>query len=395
MNILYYLEKRKNKIVSFMKDSNLNVIILSNPENIFYYGNFNPILYSSPPFVIIKDTGKIFLLIHSLRNQHAQNSKNIFGEILLYGKWGQNKSIAFTYEKAIKKIIGENKINLGIEKKYISLELFESLKEKLNINIVKDIGVFITNQRMIKDEYEIECIKKACNLSDLGVKEIVENLKKGYSEKRACTEAHYKMRRAWEKDFSEYEICGFGSKDNGEVDSLNIWCMSNERISYGCDCPIDYMIKKGDLVLPMAWARVGGYCAETERTFFVEELSEEKDKIYETVLEARFKVFEILKPGIKFSKIYDEVEKIFIRNGYKNYLPGRIGHGIGLSAHDFPSISKENENILRENMVLTIEPGIMIENIGGVRHSDTILITKDGFELLTKLERGKLKIKLL
>ena len=157
----------------------------------------------------------------------------------------------------------------------------------------------------------------------------------------------------------------------------------------------DYKIKKGDLVLPMVWARVGGYCAETERTFFVEELSEEKNKIYDVVLEARNCVFKILKPGIRLNDIYKKVERVFIKNGYGSYLPGRVGHGIGLSAHGFPSISKENENILKENMILTIEPGIMIENIGGVRHSDTVLITKNGFELLTKIERNKLKIKLL
>lgn len=395
MNVLYYLQERKKKMVSFMKNNELDVVLLTNPENIFYYANFNPILYSSSPFIIIKNSGEIFLLIHSLRNQHAKDSKNIFGEIILYGKWGKNKSIAFTCEEAIQKIIGKDRINLGIEKNHITLKLYENLNENLSINIIEDIEMFILNQRMIKDTYEIDCIKKACKLSDLGVEEVIKNLKKGYSERRACTEAHYKMRREWEKNFSEYEICGFGSKHNGELDSLNVWCLSNERISYGCDCPIDYKIKKGDLVLPMVWARVGGYCAETERTFFVEELSEEKNKIYDVVLEARNCVFKILKPGIRLNDIYKKVERVFIKNGYGSYLPGRVGHGIGLSAHGFPSISKENENILKENMILTIEPGIMIENIGGVRHSDTVLITKNGFELLTKIERNKLKIKLL
>lgn len=391
MKIMEYIKKRKEKMVEFMKIKNIDSIILCNPENIFYYTNFNPILYSNPPFVIIKNNGEIIVLLHSIRKSHAESTKNMYGRTLFYGIWGETEIVATTYQKALIKILGLENIKIGIEMDSFSMKLFLELKEKLNIENISDITEFIKKQRIEKDNYEIECLKKAAELSDLGVQTVIEFLKKGYSEIQACTEAHYQMRKRWEEKYSEYEISGFGSRGNGQIDSFNVWCMSNERIVYGCDCPINYKVKKGDLVLPMAWARIGGYAAETERTIFIEELPREKMKLFETILEAREKVFSLIKPGILIEELYIESIKVFKKNGFNECLPGRIGHGIGLSIHEFPSISKGNKEVLKENMVLTIEPGIMFKDYG-IRYSDTILITKNGFKFLTKLRRNKIKI---
>ncbi|NME36293.1 MULTISPECIES: Xaa-Pro peptidase family protein [Fusobacterium] len=391
IEVIKCIEKRIEKLMYFMKEKNLDFIIISNPENIFYYTNFNPIIYSNPPFVIIKKTGECILLLHSIRKFHAEGSKNIFGKILFYGFWGETQSIGKTFQEALIKIVGITKIKLGIEMENLNLKLFLELKEKLNIENIFDVTGFIKQQRIIKDIYEIDCIRKAAELSDLGVKTVIKYLEIGYSELEACTEAHYQMRKRWQEKYSDYEVSGFGTKENGQIDSLNVWCMSNERIIYGCDCPINYKVKKGDLILPMAWARIGGYAAETERTIFVKELTEEKSKLFETVLATRDKIFSMIKPNIIVENLYIEAIKIFIEKGFEKVLPGRIGHGIGLSTHGFPSITLGNKEILKENMVLTIEPGIMMKDYG-IRHSDTILITKDGFEFLTNLERGKIKI---
>lgn len=391
IEVIKCIEKRIEKLRYFMKEKDIDFIIISNPENIFYYTNFNPIIYSNPPFVIIKRTGECILLLHSIRRFHAKESKNIFGETLFYGFWGDTKSIGKTFQEALAKIVGITKIKLGIEMESFNLKLFLELKEKLSIENICDVTEFIKQQRIIKDIYEIDCIRKAAELSDLGVKTVIKYLEMGYSEIEACTEAHYQMRKKWQKKYSDYEISGFGTRENGQVDSLNVWCMSNERIIYGCDCPINYKVKKGDLVLPMAWARLGGYAAETERTIFVEELTEEKNKLLEAVLEVRDKIFSMIKPNILIESLYIEAIKIFKKNGFTKDLPGRIGHGIGLSTHGFPSITLGNKELLKENMILTIEPGIMLREYG-IRHSDTILITKDGFEFLTKLERNKIRI---
>ena len=102
--------------------------------------------------------------------------------------------------------------------------------------------------------------------------------------------------------------------------------------------------------------------------------------------------FQILKPGILFKELYFAAAKVYSDAGFENILPGRIGHGCGCSAHEFPSLAPNNEIPLAPGMVITIEPGLMDKKWGGVRHSDTVLITEDGYERLTKLDNGRIVI---
>lgn len=391
LKIKEFLEKRVEKLVNFMNKNNLDVSIISSPENVFYYSNFNPIIGSHPAFVIVKKNKEHILLVHCIRNAHAQEESSV-NNILLYGKWGKNTPIALDYMDAIEIILKDKNLKIGLEKKYSSLEFCNKLEIKNENNNFYDISNFISNEKIIKDEYEISCIKKAAFLTDIGVETTIKYLEKGYSEAEACTEGQYQMRKAWHKYFHDCEVSGFWTSEGGQVDSLVVWSMANSRISYGCDCPIHYFPKEGDLILPMAWARINGYAAENERTVIFKKENDFINKVYTTILDAREEVFKILKPGTTFEELYLAAEKIFIKNGFEDILPGRIGHGLGLSTHEFPSLAKGNKLKLVPGMVFTVEPGLMSKDWGGVRHSDTVLVTENGFEFLTKLKRDKIKI---
>lgn len=387
-----FLKKRIEKLIEFMKKNNIDISIIANPENVFYYSNFNPIIGSHPAFVIIKKNGEHILLVHCIRNIHAQE-ESFVETIYLYGKWGKNEPIATDYIDAIELILKEKKLNIGLEKKYSNLEFCIKLGIKNDHSDFYDISEFISNEKMIKDEYEISCIKKAAFLADIGIKTTIKYLEKGYDEAEACTEGQYQMRKAWHKYFSDCEISGFWTSEGGEIDSLVVWSMANKRIAYGCDCPISYKPKEGDILLPMSWARINGYAAECERAIIFKKENDFLNKAYLSVLEAREEVFKLLKPGISFEELYIAAEKVFIRNGFKDILPGRIGHGLGLSTHEFPSLTRGNKLKLVSGMVFTVEPGLMSNDWGGIRHSDTVLITENGYEFLTKLKRDKIVIK--
>ena len=110
------------------------------------------------------------------------------------------------------------------------------------------------------------------------------------------------------------------------------------------------------------------------------------------MLRARESIFKILKPGVLFKDLYQAAAQVYIDAGFKKDLPGRVGHGVGCSAHEFPSLAPNNLIPLQPGMVITVEPGLMNKAWGGVRHSDTVLITESGYELLTKLNNGKISI---
>lgn len=385
-----YTNKRLNALRGAMSRLGIDAVILQKPENIYYFSRFNPVINSHPCFVIVTgDTD--CLLVHSLRASHA-GEEAATDTIQLYGKWGNTHPVAMKPVDAIAAILGKKKLRLGIETDYISLKQYQELNRKLDVSDVADVSREISLMKLIKDDIEIACIRKSAQLVDIGVETAICCLEEGYSEAQAATEGQYAMRKMWSECFPNSEVSGFGTSEGGMIDSLHVWCLSNEHIAYGCDCPRHYHPAAGDLSLPMAWAKTDGYHAENERSVLIGQTSALREKAYGAMLEARQAIFDVMKPGVTFATLYEKAAGVYTAHGFGDILPGRVGHGVGCSAHEFPSLEKGNMIPLAPGMVMTVEPGLMDKEWGGVRHSDTVLITEDGYECLTKLRRDTIRI---
>lgn len=387
-----YINARIEKMRLIMAEKNIDTVVISSPENVFYFSNFNPIIFSHPAFVILRQKADPCLLVHCIRHDHAQDEGAI-KDIRLFGKWGNHVSLGMNPVDAIKSLVGNDKNSVGVEGDYISANMLEKLKSSINIRRIIDISHAVKLLKIIKDAYEIARIRQAAELVDSGVETAIEELERGNSEAGACTEGQYGMRKLWQEKFPQYEVSGFGSSEGAQIDSLVLWSMANSRIAYGCDCPKNYIPVHGDLVLPMSWARIGGYAAEIERAVMVGRVDAARADAYDAMLAAREAVFAILRPGVVFEDLYRVAMQQFENAGFGNILPGRCGHGIGLSTHEFPSLTLGNKIALQPGMIFTVEPGLMTKTLGGVRHSDTVLITENGYEILTKLRNGKIVIK--
>ena len=138
--------------------------------------------------------------------------------------------------------------------------------------------------------------------------------------------------------------------------------------------------------ISLAFLRVNGYAAELERTFFTSEPTREQTEYFELMLEARKKSYEILKAGVVAEEVDFASRNYLDKKGLKESLMHRTGHGIGLGNHEGPFLAVGDKTVLEENMVVSIEPGIYVEGVGGFRHSDTVRIIKDGYEILTNCD---------
>lgn len=386
-----FVAKRIQNLKKKMVEKNLDTVIIARPENVFYFSNFNPIINSHPAYVIVSLKKEDCLLVHCIRNDHACKEGSL-ENVQLYGKWGANVALAMDPIEAMRVLLGSEPLRLGLEGNYASISWVSKLQSLLTLTSVTDVTDDIAMLKIVKDEYEIDCMRKAAELVDCGVGTAIEALRGGAHEALACTEGQYAMRKMWHNKFQEYEVAGFGSSESAQIDSCVVWSMANERIAYGCDCPQDYTPVAGDLVLPMSWARIGGYAVENERAVMVGEVDELRRRAYASMLKARSNVFEILRPGTTFEALYTTAMTAFKEAGFSSILPGRCGHGMGLSTHEFPSLAKGNKIALAPGMVFTVEPGLMTKDWGGVRHSDTVLVTENGYELLTKYENGEILI---
>jgi Xaa-Pro dipeptidase len=382
-----FVAARIAKLKKHMAAGGLEAVIVTKPENTFYFSNFNPVLNSHPLYMVIPLQGEPCLLVHCIRYSHALE-EGCIENVQCYGQWGSTPSLAAGPVEAIAKLLGSSVRRAGLELDDISVSFFNQLCVRLGVEEPVNLSKEISMLKLVKDPHEISCIRKAAHLVDTGVEAAIVGLRKGLTEAEACTEGQYRMRHLWHKAYPDMEVCGFGTSEGGMIDSLHVWSLTNEHIAYGCDVPRHYKPKTGDISLPMAWAKVGGYHAENERTLAVGRLEGKREQAYQAMLEARAAMFRILKPGVRFEELYAAAAEAFTDYGFKDILPGRVGHGIGNSGHEFPSIARGNTISLEAGMVITVEPGLMDKSWGGARHSDTVLITPEGYEQLTQLENG-------
>lgn len=391
MNARLCMKRRIARLQTIMLHHGIDVVLLQKPESVFYFSRFNPVIASYPCFVVVTAQSAC-LLVHSLRAFHAAEEA-VIDTIHLYGKWGDTHPLAMTPMDAIAEILGAKSIPcMGMESASISLLFYQELTAALSPGKVIDMSHEIAMMKLVKDCLEISSIRKAAQLVDIGVETVIRFLEEGFSEAEASTEGQYAMRKLWSERFPDSEVSGFGTSEGGMIDSLHSWCLSNERIAYGCDCPRHYHPVSGDLSLPMAWAKVDGCHAENERSVMVGQLYGVREKAYYAMLEARQAVFDHMKPGVALGELYDKAAAVYTAHGFGAILPGRIGHGMGCSAHEFPSVQRSSTVLLVAGMVLSVEPGLMDHKWGGVRHSDTVLVTENGYECLTKLQRGVIRI---
>ncbi|EUJ66008.1 proline dipeptidase [Listeria fleischmannii FSL S10-1203] len=151
-------------------------------------------------------------------------------------------------------------------------------------------------------------------------------------------------------------------------------------------------LKKGDLVLFDLGVVHKGYCSDITRTVAFGEITDEQKKIYDTVLDAQQKAIAKVRAGVPAKELDITARDTIRAAGYGEFFPHRLGHGLGASVHEFPSITETNEMPLSENMVFTIEPGIYVPGVAGVRIEDDIVVTKDGYEILTEFPKELLVI---
>jgi Xaa-Pro aminopeptidase len=256
---------------------------------------------------------------------------------------------------------------VGVEPS-LSLEIAARLS-RFSIQVLP----LVENARLTKSPAEVEMIRQAARYADMGM--------------RAIIAASYHGATVLEI-FSQGRGIQTQVLKDGEFEPLTTsfltatWPAPFSSQPHGVP-KIDDRLQDGPLVA-MSFLRVNGYAAEVERTYFHHPPSAEVEKAFNAMREARARAFALVKPGARCSDIDRAANGYLREQGYGAYLLHRTGHGIGLGNHEGPWIAEGSADVLQENMVISIEPGIYMPEIGGVRHSDTVLVTKHGPESLTK-----------
>jgi len=352
---------RLEKLRSKMKEENVDSVLITRPENRRYYSGFTG---SNGWLVITKDSALI--ITDGRYFEQVKHEAPIF--TLFKAEQSYDKSTINAMSQLVENYpVGKT---MGYESSILPVAIYNELLKALDEIEFTPFDGEIENAREIKDPYELELIKKAVHIAEEGFRQIEGKIKAGVTERELSAELQYRMKLAGaEKEAFDVIVAGGNNS-----------ALPHAKVS-------DYELNDGDPVVIDWGAKVGGYHSDMTRTLFIGEPSEKMREIYKTVFEAQKKALDAVKPGMSTGEV-DAVARDYISSaGYGDYFVHGLGHGVGLAIHERPPVKKDDTTILQPGMVATVEPGIYVPGIGGVRIEDMVLITLDGKEILTSLPR--------
>ena len=259
---------------------------------------------------------------------------------------------------------------LGVEAlkmRWLELRLLEKAAPTI---VVEDADTLIAPLRMIKDASEITALRRAIAITEQALDELIDVVRVGMTERQIANELNIALLR------HGAEALAFEPLVQSGLNSALPHALAGERA-----------IGAGEALLLDFGVTLDGYNSDITRTFFVGEPAGELRKIYDCVKQANAAGRAAAKPGAAGQEVDRAARQVIDQAGYGQYFTHRTGHGLGLEGHEPPYLVEGNTALLAVGNTFTVEPGIYIPGLGGVRIEDDMLITKDGAESLTTYDR--------
>lgn len=346
---------RSKAIADSLESKGIEGILISDITNVRYLTGFN----GSSGCVLITKRDRIFCTDSRYEEQAKKELKDF--EVLIE-------------KEELPKAVIERAKSLGIKalgfESSASYHFYRALLRK-GIKI-KAISNFIEDMRKIKGADELILIRKAITRAEKAFLKVKEYIKPGFTERQIALRLEENLKKE-----GCYSI------------PFDIIVASGENSALPHAKPTEKKIKSGDLVVVDWGGEAGGYFSDMTRTFLIKgkDISRKKD-IYETVLRANIQALHSVATGVS-SRMVDKAARDSIRKaGYADFFGHGTGHGVGLDVHELPRISRIGRESVKPGMVFTIEPGVYIPGLGGVRIEDMVLVEKSGCSVLTALPKG-------
>lgn len=378
---------RVQKIREELAKRQLDALYLTGDTSILYATGFSHISTERPAALIISLDGEVSFMGPVIERDHIKATAPMIKRVYSYLDYPGETHPIDLFAGWLKEIGLGNK-SIGIDNPagasgrsgYTGPQISDKVPEVRFVK-AKDI---VDSLRLVKSDEEIALIKESSKWATVAHRFLQKFTKPGLWDVEVSLMASLEASRMMKKKLGlQYEKTRWG-----------LGCATASfrgQVGEGSAIPhaisIRRKMRKGDVLVTGAGADVGGYSAELERTMILGKPTERQKRYFEIMVKMQDAALDRFGPDVKCSDVDRATMNVAHEQGVADYLLHHTGHGIGLDGHEPPWLDQGNDELLEPGMVVSCEPGIYIPEYGGFRHSDTVLITKQGSELITSYPR--------
>ncbi len=333
--------------------------LVTNSKNIFYLSQFNG------EGILLLTTEKNYLITDSRYTEQA-NQEARYCQIII-----QDMKQSDAQTESLSTLIAELKIKeIGFESASLQVNSYLKYQSRMFQLKLYPFDNIIEKMRMIKDFNEIKIMKKSAQIAANSFIKTLHLVKTGVSELNIAASLGYDMR-----------------KNGAHKEAFDLIVTSGKRGTLIHGSPSNKKIKEGELIIIDFGCVFEMYHSDCTRSFILGDAHKKQQKIFDIVKKTQSETLQQVKAGKRCSELDDFARQIIDKSGYGDYFSHSLGHGVGLDIHELPRLSANDQTVLKPGMVVTVEPGIYVPEIGGVRIEDTVVVTEEGCQILTLLPK--------
>lgn len=353
------IEQRIARLRAFLQEHDADGVIIVQPENLRYFSAF-----TGGEGALVIGLDQAVLWTDSRYTEQAANQS---------GAWYDIKNHHNALSASIRSSLNDMEIGVAAyEENFLTHFMYENISDGALCGF---LPCDLTSLRAVKEPYELKATRKASNIADRAFADLLPYIKPGVTEKElaARLESNMLLLGSEEKSFTTIVASG-----------------KRSAMPHGTASP--KVVEAGDFVTFDFGAVWEGYHSDITRTVVVGKASQAQKDFYNLILEGQELGVSLIKAGVSRREVDFAVRNYFARYHVSQYFTHSLGHGTGLEIHEQPVLSPRSTGVLEENMIVTVEPGLYIEGKFGVRIEDSVAVTANGCEILTKTPKDLMEL---
>lgn len=372
------IERRLEHLRRALRAKDVDALLVLTPANTCYLSGFHAVTYSRPEAVIVAEES--VLVVPELEETHARK-RSVIPTIRTYSDLGlgglDGKS---TFQLAMDlcvDVLREGDLHhrrVGFEPTGMTVDGHAYLRGAWGAPLLPVKGL-VEGLRMVKDAAELRAIRTGCELAEHGMRVEVDATRPGATEIGIMARGNAAMLEEAARRYPDRQTAAMSRPVSGAKSVLPH------------SIPSGKPVETGDVVIHGTGCVVDAYHSEDERTMFVGRPTPEQERAFEVMRRAQESAIAAIRPGVPCRDVDRAARAVIEAAGFGRQFTHRTGHGIGIDIHEAPFFSASDETRLEPGMTMTVEPGIYLEGVGGFRHSDTVVVTEGGCEVLTAFPR--------